>query len=238
MDEVEFMFINSTYAPMFSEMKAGFTMMNELIMQASSDLKFRNILKNWTNVESQFIKAGLSNQEVIQIGGTIVSPQIVFPLFLMVESFECSRETLTRYIEIEDETLINATCSFIDSELMVRLLEVVDPVSSFEYLEAIMDLSPSSLATESNISVEELTSVMESINGIIRISPSLKDNLIILWNDLNTTNYDMAASFRLLCGTEFSLLDIDYEVLKAFQLLLYLNQRIAFSLYSQCKMTA
>ena len=73
-------------------------------------------------------------------------------------------------------------------------------------------MHPKNLAIETNLTNDEFMSSIDSVSKAVEISSEVLESIEALWEKLNVTEFDMTSMFRLTCGAEFSLLDIDYEV--------------------------
>ena len=128
---------------------------------------------------------------------------------------------MTRYVEFFEnnallnltvDMMINSTCGFIKSEKLIELLYIIDTNSAMDYLMSVMDLSPTSLAESSNITVIELFETIDSVSGALDILPSVNQSLTELMDQLNITEFNMTTVSSLLCGTELTTTSTNYEV--------------------------
>ena len=128
---------------------------------------------------------------------------------------------MTRYVEFFEnnallnltvDMMINSTCGFIKSEKLIELLYIIDTNAAMDYLVSVMDLSPTSLAESSNITVIELFETIDSVSGALDILPSVNQSLTELMDQLNITEFNMTTVSSLLCGTELTTTSTNYEV--------------------------
>ena len=222
MNQIEPMFENSEYINIFLEVKKGIQELNKFFYNSSANLKLVNIINNWETISKSLIDGKILNSdEANSFGNAIVSSQAVFSLFSLIDKFQCSKEEITRYINFYDnhallntteEKLINGTCGFIQSKYMISLLEVIDWFSALDFWISVVQLTPNTLAIETNLTNDEFMSSIDSVSKAVEISSEVLESIEALWEKLNVTEFDMTSMFRLTCGAEFSLLDIDYEV--------------------------
>ena len=174
MEKLEPLMTDSEYMAMFSSVRDGFSTLNQFFQ--NSTLMLSSIVKNWQSIEYFVIKEDIfSQKELESIADTLISPQLLFSLFQKLEDFQCNEESVTRYVEFYNnqallntslQSMVEATCGFVKSEHLIELLSVINLDSAVDYLMSIFELSPSSLATSSNLTPEELQAsvVMNYLN--------------------------------------------------------------------------
>ena len=220
MNELEPYIKETEYHEMYTSVKEGFSQLNQLLL--NSTLRLSDVLVNWKSIV-KFIDQNkiFSETETTNIANSLVSPQMIFALFKKLEDFECSKEKVTRYVEFFEnnallnltvDMMINSTCGFIKSEKLIELLYIIDTNSAMDYLMSVMDLSPTSLAESSNITVIELFETIDSVSSALDILPSVNQSLTELMDQLNITEFNMTTVSSLLCGAELTTTSTNYEV--------------------------
>ena len=171
MDKLEPLMTDSEYMDMFSSVRDSFLTLNQFFQ--NSTLMLSSIVNNWQSIEEFVLKKDIfSQKELENIADTLISPQLLFSLFQKLEDFQCNEESVTRYVEFYNnqaflntslQSMVEATCGFVKSEHLIELLSVINLDFAVDYLMSIFKLSPSSLATASNLTPEELQASVVTI---------------------------------------------------------------------------
>ena len=211
---------DSEYFPMFSNVKESFSTLNQFFQ--NSTLMLSSLVNNWPDIEKFALQEEIFSQaELNKMSDTLISPHIIFSLFKKLEEFECSEEGVTRYLEFYGnqallntslKSMVEATCGFVISENLIELIFVMDMDSAIDYLISMFGLSPSNLATASNLTPEQLESAMDSLNDGLSIFPDVMDILTLLKDDLNVTEFNVSTVSMLFCGEEMQEITTNYKV--------------------------
>ena len=214
-EEMEPMMKDTEYFAMFQEMKTAFQSLNRFFSEFTTNLKLSDIIANWSSIENYALEQEIFSQDILDdLGDTLVSAQIVFTLFNKLELFVCSQESLTRYLELQDDgALANSTCGFIQSDLMIELISVVDTMSAADYFYSVGKLSPANLASSSNMTEQQLEDLMNNLGEAVDIFPRVEELLDGLVDGLNVTTFNFTTISTLFCGAEvFSVDNEKYKV--------------------------
>ena len=95
---------------------------------------------------------------------------------------------------------------------MIELLGVIDMDSAAGFIFSVMELSPNGLAANSNMTVDELQTTLDSISKATEIMAIVQESLGELMNQLNVTNFNIATISNLICGLEIVVPEINYKV--------------------------
>ena len=214
LDQLEPFFNNTEYYDMYQGMKGSFKELNQYFAKTSTNLQLSKVVKNWEDLKLYMSEEAIFNGEDIQnLGETLLSSQLIFTLFLRIEEFDCVKD-ITRYIEFfeNQEFMINSTCDFLQTEKMIELLGVIDMDSAAGFIFSVMELSPNGLAANSNMTVDELQTTLDSISKATEIMPIVDESLGELMNQLNVTNFNITTISNLICGLEIVVPEINYKV--------------------------
>ena len=222
MEKLEPFMKDSEYMPMFQSVRESFSTLNNFFQ--NSTLILSNIVNNWQNIEDFVIQEKIFSQKELQnIADALISPQLLFTLFQKLEDFQCNEEDVTRYVEFYKhqallntslQSMVEATCGFVQSEHLVELLFVLDLDSAVDYLMSVFQLSPSSLASSSDLTQEELQTALDSLNAGLDIFPEVLESLTLLKDRLNVTEFNVSSVSLLFCGKEFTQDTFNYEVMR------------------------
>ena len=89
--------------------------------------------------------------------------------------------------------MVEATCGFVQSEHLIDLLFVLDLDSAVDYLMSVFQLSPSSLASSSDLTPEELQTALDSLNAGLDIFPEVLESLTLLKDRLDVTEFNISS---------------------------------------------
>ena len=79
---------------------------------------------------------------------------------------------------------------------------------------SVFQLSPSSLASSSDLTQEELQTALDSLNAGLDIFPEVLESLTLLKDRLNVTEFNVSSVSLLFCGKEFTQDTFNYEVIR------------------------
>lgn len=222
MEKLEPFMKDSEYMTMFQSVRESFSTLNNFFQ--NSTLILSNIVNNWQNIEDFVVQEKIFFQKELQnIADALISPQLLFTLFQKLEDFQCNEEDVTRYVEFYNhqallntslQSMVEATCGFVQSEHLVELLFVLDLDSAVDYLMSVFQLSPSSLASSSDLTPEELQTALDSLNAGLDILPEVLESLTLLKDRLNVTEFNVSSVSLLFCGKEFTQDTFNYEVIR------------------------
>ena len=222
MDQLEMAFANTPYLQTFLTVKESLVILDEFVKSTTKNIEISALFSNWNEIKTFMEETeAFTPTEISEMGGAVLSSQGIFLMMAALEEFQCDWELMGRYIEFyEEEAPLNTTrqslassvCGFITSNNWQSILTVLDIPSAFDFLVSVFRLSPFNLAATANLTTSELLDSLENLGAAAALFPGLEDSLGSLADQLNITEFNSSTISALLCGTNITDLEINYQV--------------------------